>query len=93
MRATTEVPQARGHGRLVPRFAREALAWGTAALLPGWPAPQLLGVSSRHCHGKPGQRAPGAALRGITFLAMLWPCPGSICTVLGCLHWVRFHAI
>lgn len=31
-------------------------------------------------HEKSRQRAPGAALRGFTFLAMLWPCTGSICT-------------
>ena len=40
----------------------------------------LRGGSSHDWHEKPGQRAPGATLRGLTFLVMLWPCTGSICT-------------
>lgn len=46
-RPTAEVPEAWGRGRVARCFAREALAWGTAALLRGQPAPQLLGGSAR----------------------------------------------
>jgi len=40
----------------------------------------LHGSSSHDWHEKPGQRAPRAALRGLTYPAMLWPRTGSVCT-------------